>query len=167
MGDTVVATLRYARDDSEALQREKAYILNYTPPAGLPKSNFSIDFFPGIEIHNLRTAATNWDESGVKIAKLGSAGGSTGGYRMHKDDFEDEERIEKEYLPVCIFDYMVRRREAAFPYQPKAKDNSPQPALSAHIGKSDYTTDEIQGRVKKYFKEKAAEYGARHYQIVK
>lgn len=141
MGDTVVATLRYAKDDNEALLNEKAYILNYTPPAGLPKSNFSIDFFPDIEIHNLRTAATNWDESGVKIAKLNDS-------HMTKDDFEDEDKIEKQYLPivhealktalgaeeVCIFDYMVRRREAAFPYQPKSKDNSPQPALSAHIG---------------------------------
>lgn len=32
---------------------------------------------------------------------------------------------------------------------------------------ADYTTDEIKGRVKKYFKDKAPEYAARHYQIVK
>lgn len=67
---------------------------------------------------------------------------------MPKKDFEDEDKIERDYLPVihdclkeslgaeevCIFDYMVRRREAAFPYQAKSKDSSPQPALSAHIG---------------------------------
>ncbi|KAJ1324109.1 cephamycin C biosynthesis protein [Microdochium nivale] len=173
MGDTVVATLRYARaEDNEALLTEKAYILNYTPPAGLPKSNFTIDFFPGIQIRSLREAEATmtWDSSGVKLARLA-------GYDMAKDDFDDEAVIEKRYLPlvheslrtalgaeeVCIFDYMVRRREPAFPYQAKDKDGSPQPALSAHI---DYTTDEIQSRVKQYFKEKAEEYGARHYQIV-
>ncbi|KAK1621897.1 hypothetical protein BDP81DRAFT_271069, partial [Colletotrichum phormii] len=92
-------------------------------------------------------------------------------------DFEDEAKIENFYLPVvhdclkktlgaeeaCIFDYMVRRREPAFPYQPKSRDNATQPALSAYI---DYTTDEISGRVSKYFKDKAAVYASRHYQIV-
>lgn len=31
----------------------------------------------------------------------------------------------------------------------------------------DYTTDEIKLRIQKYFKEKADEYGQRHFQIVK
>lgn len=140
MSDTVVSTLRYANANSEALTTEKAYILNYTAPPGLPKSNFKIDFVSDIKIRNLRTANLDWDESGVQLARLGGC--------MPKQDFEDEEKIEKDYLPVvhdclkrvlgaeevCIFDYMVRRREPAFPYQPKSKDNAPQPALSAHIG---------------------------------
>ncbi|KAK9775137.1 putative Methyltransferase [Seiridium cardinale] len=169
MSEKVVSTLRYATNDSKALINEKAYILNYTAPPEIPKTNFKIDFFPGIEISDLRTASLNWDDNGLKIAKLRSC--------MPQDDFKDEEKIEKLYLPevhdcirrtlgaeeVCIFDYMVRRREPAFPYQSTTNDNAPQPALSAHI---DYTTDEIQGRVKKYFKEKAEEYGERHYQII-
>ncbi|KAI6383229.1 hypothetical protein MCOR25_000150 [Pyricularia grisea] len=169
MSDTLVSTLRYANADSEALKEEKAYILNYTAPPGLPKSNFKIDFVPDITIRNLRTADLTWDESGIRLARLSSC--------MPKQDFEDEAKIESEYLAtvheclkrtlgaqeVCIFDYMVRRREPAFPYQPKSMDNAPQPALSAHI---DYTTDEIKGRVLKYFQEKAAAYSQRHFQIV-
>lgn len=141
MSDTIVSTLRYATDNSKALTTEKAYILNYPAPPEIPKSNFKIEFFPDIEIRNLRTANLSWDQNGLKIARLRGC--------MPQDDFQDEEKIEKFYLPevhdcirrslgaeeVCIFDYMVRRREPAFPYQPKTKDNAPQPALSAHIGR--------------------------------
>lgn len=141
MEDPIISTIRYAQADNEALINEKAYILNYPTPPEIPKSNFSIDFFPGIKIHNLRSAGLSWDANGLTWAKLGSC--------MPKEDFDDEEKIEKFYLPevyscirdtlgaeeVCIFDYMVRKREPAFPYQPKAKDTAPQPALSAHIGK--------------------------------
>ena len=140
MEDTIVSTIRYAQADNEALLNEKAYILNYPTPPEIPKSNFVIDFFPGIKIHNLRTANLNYRENGLAIAKLPSC--------MPKESFEDEEKIEKCYLPqvhscicetlgveeVYIFDYMLRKREPSFPYQPKAKDNAPQPALSAHIG---------------------------------
>ena len=141
MADIVIATLRYANADSEALETEKPYILHYKAPPGLPMSNFKIDFVSDIKIRNLRTAKLNWNDSGMQLAKLGGC--------MPKQDFEDEQRIEKDYLPVvhdclkrvmgaeevCIFDYMVRRREPAFPYQPESKDSAPQPALSAHIGK--------------------------------
>jgi hypothetical protein len=115
--------------------------LNYPTPPEIPKSNFVIDFFPGIKINNLRTANVNFRENGLAIAKLTNC--------MPKEDFEDEGKVEKAYLPevhecirqtlgaeeVYIFDYMIRKREASFPYQPKTKDNAPQPALSAHIGK--------------------------------
>lgn len=113
---SVISTLRYANANSEALKTEKAYILNYPAPPGLPKSNFKIDFVPGIPVRNLRTAGLDWDESGIRIAKLEEG-------CMPKQDFEDEDKIENEYLPtihdclkkslgaeeVCIFDYMVRR----------------------------------------------------------
>jgi hypothetical protein len=139
--DPIVSTLRYARGDGEALLTEKPYILNYSTPPGVPKSNFPIDFFPGIKIYNLRSANLSWSESGITLATLSSC--------MPKDDFEDEEKTEKSYLPVVhqcltetlgadevyIFDYMIRKREPAFPYQAKTKDNAPQPALSAHVGK--------------------------------
>ena len=140
MKDVIVSTIRYARADNEALLDEKAYILNYTTPPEIPKSNFVIDFFPGIKIHNLRTANLCYRENGLAIAKLPGC--------MAKEDFDDEEKIEKLYLPevhgcirealgveeVYIFDYMIRKREPSFPFQPKTKDNAPQPALSAHIG---------------------------------
>ncbi|PQE11696.1 7 alpha-cephem-methoxylase protein [Rutstroemia sp. NJR-2017a WRK4] len=169
MSTTIVFTLRYARADNEALLNEKAYILNYTTPPEIPRSNFTIDFFPGIKIHNLRTANLNFRDNGLSIAKLPRS--------MPKQDFDDEEKIEKDYLPdihscirqtlgakeVFIFDYMVRKREPLFPYQPKTKDNAPQPALSAHI---DYTEDEIKGRLHKYFKDRAEEFGKRWFQIV-
>ena len=142
MSDTIVSTIRYARADNEALLNEKAFILNYPTPPEVPRSNFVIDFFPGIKITNLRTANVNFRENGLAIAKLPSC--------MPKEDFDDEEKVEKLYLPeihecirqtlgaeeVYIFDYMIRRREASFPFQAKTKDNAPQPALSAHIGKS-------------------------------
>ena len=139
---SLVSTLRYARADNEALVYEKAYILNYPTPPDVPKSNFVIDFYPGIPIHNLRTANLNFGDNGIAIAQLPSC--------MPKEDFDSEEKVEELYLPevheciretlgakeVYIFDYMIRKREPAFPFQSKTKDNAPQPALSAHIGKS-------------------------------
>ena len=140
MRDPVISTLRYAQDN-ETLVHEKAYILNYPTPPDVSRSNFVIDFFPDIKIHNLRTAKLSWNENGLAIAKLSNC--------MPKADFDDEEKIENNYLPevhncvqetlgaeeVYIFDYMVRRRDPSFPYQSAAKDDAPQPALSAHIGK--------------------------------
>lgn len=140
MADTVLSTIRYADGSAEALKHEKAYILNYSTPPDVPKSNFEIKFYPNIKIRNLRTAGLTFEENGITIADLRSC--------MPKQDFEDEQKIEEEYLPqvhsclcetldveeVYIFDYMVRRREAAFPFQSKTKDNAPQPALSAHVG---------------------------------
>ena len=141
MTDVMDATLRYARADSDALLHEKAYILNYETPPEIPKSNFIIDFFPGIKIHDLRTANLNYRENGLTISALSSC--------MPKEDFEQEEKIESVYLPdvhrcicetldvkeVYIFDYMIRKREPSFPFQPKTWDNAAQPALSAHIGR--------------------------------
>lgn len=142
MNDVFVATLRYAQTDNEALENEKAYILNYSTPPDIPKSNFTIEFFPGIKIQNLRTASLNYRENGLTMAKLPGC--------MPKEDFDDEDKIEQNYLPavhrciretlgveeVYIFDYMIRKREPAFPFQPKSNDSAPQPALSAHIGGS-------------------------------
>jgi hypothetical protein len=146
MNNPLLSTLRYARGDSEALLNEKAYILNYTTPPEIPRSNFVIDFFPGIKINNLRTANLSFLENGLSIATLPGC--------ISKEEFDDEEKIEKHYLPdvhdcirhtlgaeeVFIFDYMIRKRESSFPYQPKSNDNAPQPALSAHIGNPDSIT---------------------------
>lgn len=188
MSGTVITTVRYARADSEALLTEKAYLLNYPTPAHIPRTNFVIDYYPGVKIRDLRTASLSYCENGITMAKLPAC--------MAKEDFDDEGKIERVYLPqvhsciqktlgvkeVYIFDYMVRKREPAFPYQPATKDNAPQPALSAHIGRSrysksdlprsnnlsqDYTTDEIKGRVEKYFKDRAEEFGRRWFQIIK
>ena len=144
MDDVVDATIRYAQADNDALLNEKAYILNYETPPEIPKSNFVIDFFPGIEIHNLRKANLNYRENGLAIATLPRC--------MPKEDFDNEELIEKSYLPdvhgcvretlgvseVYIFDYMIRKREPSFPFQPKSKDIAAQPALSAHIGRPSF-----------------------------
>lgn len=141
MEDPIISTIRYADANNQALITEKAYILNYTSPPQIPKSNFEIKFFSGINIYDLRTAKLKYDENGITMANLQQC--------MSKEDFENEEKIENHYLPevhrciretlgveeVYIFDYLVRRREASFPCQPKAEDNAPQPALSAHIGK--------------------------------
>jgi hypothetical protein len=140
MSHSVTSTLRYARADNKALLNEKAYILNYSTPPEIPRSNFVIEFFPGIKINNLRTAGLSFAENGLSIATLPDC--------ISKEEFNDEEKIEKHYLPlvhdclhqtlgaqnVFIFDYMIRKREPSFPYQPKTDDNAPQPALSAHIG---------------------------------
>jgi hypothetical protein len=135
-----VQTIRYARADNPALQHEKAYILNYEAPPGVKNSNFVIDYYPGINIRNLRTAGLNFQENGITMTELDEC--------MPRGDFDNETKVEDVYLPqvhaalrralgaeeVYIFDYMIRKREAAFPYQPKGKDRAPQPALSAHIG---------------------------------
>jgi hypothetical protein len=116
-----VQTIRYARADNPALQHEKAYILNYEAPPGVKKSNFVIDYYPEINIRNLRTAGLNFQENGITMTELDEC--------MHaalRRALGAEE--------VYIFDYMIRKREAAFPYQPKGNDRAPQPALSAHIG---------------------------------
>jgi hypothetical protein len=137
-----VQTIRYARADNQALQHEKAYILNYDPPPGVPKSNFVIDYFPGIKIRNLRTAGLSFQTNGITMTELDGC--------MPREDFDDEAKVEDFYLPqvhaalcralgadeVYIFDYMIRKRESSFPFQPKGKDKAPQPALSAHIGMS-------------------------------
>ena len=135
-----IQTIRYARADNPALQHEKAYILNYDPVPGVAKSNFVIDYYPDIHIRNLRTAGLSFEENGITMTELDGC--------MSREDFDDEKKVEDFYLPqihaalrkalgadeVYIFDYMIRKREAAFPYQPKGKDKAPQPALSAHIG---------------------------------
>ncbi|EHK96499.1 hypothetical protein M7I_7782 [Glarea lozoyensis 74030] len=149
MNQSVTSTLRYARADNEALLNEKAYILNYSTPPEIARSNFVIDFFPGIKINNLRTAGLSFVENGLSIATLPDC--------ISKEEFDDEEMIEKHYLP---------KREPSFPYQPKTDDNAPQPALSAHIAVKDYTEDEIKGRLHQYFKEKAENYGKQWFQIV-
>ncbi|KAH6611940.1 hypothetical protein C7974DRAFT_87777 [Boeremia exigua] len=165
-----VQTIRYAVGDNPALQHEKAYILNYDTPPGVPKSNFVIDYYPGIKIRNLRTAGLSFQTNGIMMTELDGC--------MPRADFDDEHKVEDFYLPqvhaalrkalgadeVYIFDYMIRKRAAAFPFQPKGKDRAPQPALSAHI---DYTTNEIKGRVEKYFKSRSEEFKSRHFQIVK
>jgi hypothetical protein len=141
MEDPIVATLRYARGDGENLLNEKAYILNYPAPPEIPKSNFPIEFYPNIQISSLRSANLSYLENGIAMANLPRC--------MPKEDFDDEVKVEKLYLPdvhrcirdtlgaeeVYIFDYMIRKREPAFPFQLASKDNAPQPALSAHIGK--------------------------------
>jgi hypothetical protein len=135
-----VQTIRYARADNPALEYEKAYILNYDPPPGVKKSNFVIEYYPDINIRNLRTAGLSFQENGITMTELDGC--------MPREDFDDEAKVEDFYLPqihaalrkalgadeVYIFDYMIRKREAAFPYQAKGKDKAPQPALSAHIG---------------------------------
>jgi len=140
MDNSVVSTLRYARGDGEALLTEKAHILNYSTPPGIARSNFVIDFFPGIRIHNLRAADLTFRNNGLTMANIPTC--------MPAEDFDDEDKVEKVYLPevhscisqtlgadeVYIFDYMIRKREPAFPFQSKTKDSAPQPALSAHIG---------------------------------
>lgn len=140
MTKPLTATLRYARGDNEALSKEKAYLLNYPCPPGTPKSNFTIDFYPDIAIRDLRQANLTYEQSGILTAQLSEC--------MPKEDFEDESKVEKSYLPVVhravqealgvseiyIFDYMIRKREPGFPYKTTAGDGKPQPALSAHIG---------------------------------
>lgn len=141
MNDAITSTIRYAKADNEALVNEKAYILNYPTSPEIPKSNFDIGFFPDIQIQNLRTANLSYSENGIALTTLPRC--------MPKEDFDDEKKVEEVYLPevhgciretlgvdeIYIFDYMIRKREPAFPFQSKTKDSAPQPALSAHIGK--------------------------------
>lgn len=112
MRDTVLATLRYARGDGEKLLTEKPYILTYPTSEGIPWSNFTIDFHPGIKIHSLRSANLDYNRSGLAMGKLESC--------MPPSDFDDESKIESTYLPavhrclqktlgakeIYIFDYV-------------------------------------------------------------
>lgn len=112
MRDTVLATLRYARGDGEKLLTEKPYILTYPTSEGIPWSNFTIDFHPGIKIHSLRSASLDYNRSGLAMGELESC--------MPPSDFDDESKIESTYLPavhrclqktlgakeIYIFDYV-------------------------------------------------------------
>lgn len=141
VSDTITATIRYVRRDNARLETEKPYILHYAAPAGFPQNNFTIDSFHNIKIHNLRTAGISYNEHGMKIASLNSNG-------MRPEDFDDDDWIEKVYLPelhrcvqkalgakeVTIFDWMVRKRAQSFPVRKEGEEDAPQPSLSAHIG---------------------------------
>jgi len=124
-------TIRYAHADNPALQHEKAYILNYNPVSGVAKSNSVIEYYPEIRIRNLRNSGLSFEENGITMTELEGC--------MSREDFDDETKVEDFYLPqihgalgkareadeVHIFDCMIRKREAAFPYQPKGKDKAP------------------------------------------
>ncbi|KAI4162411.1 MAG: hypothetical protein LQ342_003977 [Letrouitia transgressa] len=143
ISDSVVATVRYARRENERLATEKPYILHYAAPLGFPQNNFAIDSFPGIEMHNLRSAGISYQEHGMMVASLDSSG-------MRPEDFNDDEWIERVYLPelhrcicralgaqdVTIFDWMLRKRSKSFPSRSVGEENeeAAQPSLSAHIG---------------------------------
>jgi hypothetical protein len=148
MSDSETATIRYVRRDSERLATEKPFILHYAAPPGFPQNNFAIDSFPGIKIHNLRTAGISYQDHGMMIASLNSSS-------MRPEDFDDDEWIERVYLPelhscicsalgagdVTIFDWMLRKRAKSFPKRNVGEENqgAAQPSLSAHIGKLDFT----------------------------
>jgi hypothetical protein len=144
MSDPITATLRYVRRDNERLDTEKPYILHYAVPPGFPQNNFAIESFPGIKIHNLRTAGIRYQDHGMMIASLDSS-------RMRPEDFDDDEWIERAYLPelhscvckalgakdVTIFDWLLRKRAKSFPKRDVDDENEgqTQPSLSAHIGR--------------------------------
>ncbi|CAK1367591.1 unnamed protein product [Cercospora beticola] len=170
MDNTISVTIRYARSDGKRLDGEKPYILTYPVDEDIPWSNFDIEFYPGIELRSLREASLNWEGSGLRMASLGGC--------MAREDFYDNFKIEEVFLPsvykcirdtlgakeIHIFDYMIRRRNPAFPYHPPTQDKVPQPALSAHI---DYTEAEINERLANYFGTENVEVlKKRHFQAV-
>ncbi|KAL2760421.1 hypothetical protein ACRALDRAFT_1067028 [Sodiomyces alcalophilus JCM 7366] len=169
MADTVTAAIRYVRrEDNDRLATEKPYILHYKPAAGLPPNNFTIDSFPGIQIHNLRSAGLRYEDHGMSIAKLDEASVAD----MRPELFDDDDWIEKNYLPalhrsVCaalgaksmtVFDWMLRKRSPSFPTQNvgEADWDAVQPSLSAHID----------GRLEQYFGEDKENVMKRRYQVI-
>ncbi|SMR43160.1 unnamed protein product [Zymoseptoria tritici ST99CH_1E4] len=169
MGDTVVATLRHAQSNDERLSKEKPYIITYPVASDIPRTNFLIEFFSNIKIHDMRAADLDYHECGFKMAKLDK--------NLPREDFDDESKIEKLYLPIVqrclkkalgakevfIFDHMLRKRKPEFPFHPATKDTVPQPALSAHI---DYTNAEVEERLRNYFGDQAEDFKKRHFQVV-
>ena len=144
MTDAVLASVRYVRKDEKTAPDEKGYILHYAAPPGFPQNNFSIEPYHGIKMHNLRAAGLKYADLGIKIASIDSS-------QMRPEDFDDDEWIERVYLPelhrslckalgaqdVTIFDWMLRKRAASFPQRNVGEKNEDQaqPSLSAHIGK--------------------------------
>jgi hypothetical protein len=144
MANTLLAEVRYAQRDSKTAPDEKCYILHYAAPPGFPQNNFKIETYKGIKMHNLRTSGLKYEDHGMKIATINSS-------RMRPEDFDDDEWIERVYLPelhrslckalgakdVTIFDWMLRKRAASFPQRNVGEKNEDQaqPSLSAHIGK--------------------------------
>lgn len=143
MSEAITASIRYVRRDENADLDEKGYILHYAAPPGFPQNNFTIESYPGIKIHNLRTAGISYEDHGIMIASLDSS-------QMKPDDFDDDEWIEQVYLPelhsclckalgaedVTIFDWMLRKRAPSFPERNVGEKNekAAQPSLSVHIG---------------------------------
>lgn len=143
MSEAITASIRYVRRDEKADPDEKGYILHYAAPPGFPQNNFTIESYPGIKVHNLRTAGISYEDHGVMIASLDSS-------QMQPENFDDDEWIERVYLPelhsclckalgaedVTIFDWMLRKRSASFPKRNVGEKNAEatQPSLSVHIG---------------------------------
>jgi len=143
MTEAITASIRYVRKDEQYGKNEKGYILHYAAPPGFPQNNFTIETYHGIQVHNLRTAGISFEDHGMMVASLNSS-------KMKPKNFDDDEWIEKSYLPelhdcicramgakdVTIFDWMVRKRATSFPERNVGEKNedAPQPSLSAHIG---------------------------------
>lgn len=141
MADVVTGSIRYVRKDDKAAPDEKGYILHYAAPPGFPQNNFSIESYPGIQIHNLRSAGIEYNDHGIMLASLDNS-------QMRPENFDDDDWIEKVYIPelhsclckalgakdVTIFDWMLRKRAASFPKRNtgEANEDAAQPSLSAH-----------------------------------
>lgn len=146
MTDTLLASVRYVVKDPNTAPDEKGYILHYAAPKGFPQNNFGIEPYSNIKMRNLRTSNVNYEDNGFKIASINSS-------QMRPSDFDDDDWIEKVYLPevhkticrtlgakqVTVFDWMLRKRARSFPQRNVGEENEgeSQPSLSAHIGKSD------------------------------
>ncbi|PGH26390.1 hypothetical protein AJ80_01888 [Polytolypa hystricis UAMH7299] len=172
MSNPITATIRYVQRDKKRPTTEKPYILHYAAPAGFPQNNFTIDSFPGIKVHNLRTAKLSYQEHGMTVASLDSS-------HMRPEDFDNDEWIERVYLPelhkcICkalgaedmtVFDWMLRKRSVSFPKRKEGEENeeATQPSLSAHI---DYTEAELDGRLDKYFGDEKGNVLKRRYQVI-
>jgi len=142
--DFIVATVRYVKRDEKRDPSEKPYILHYAAPKGFPQNNFTIEPVHNIKIHDLRTADISYEDHGITFASINSN-------NMHPQDFDDDDWIERVYLPelhrsVCkalgaqditIFDWMLRKRSKSFPKRENEEENvdDHQPSLSAHIGR--------------------------------
>jgi hypothetical protein len=143
MTDTLLAEIRYVQKDTKIASDVKGYILHYEAPPGFPQNNLKIEPYKGIKIHNLRMSGVKYKDHEIRIASINSS-------QMKSEDFDDDEWIERVYLPelhrslchslgakdITILEWMLWKRVVSFPQRNVGEVNKDQaqPSLSAHIG---------------------------------
>ncbi|KAF2680280.1 hypothetical protein K458DRAFT_392930 [Lentithecium fluviatile CBS 122367] len=130
MTDTLLASIRYVVKDPKTAPGEKGCILHYAAPSGFSQNNFSIQPYSNIKMRNLCTANLTYEDHGLIIASIDSS-------QMRPSDFDDDDWIEKAYLPelhggickslgakdVTVFDWMLRKRARSFPQRHVSEEN--------------------------------------------
>lgn len=119
-----VITYLYMIPQDKLWDREKPYLLALDQPVSIPKTNISMERNDGIKVADIRDRLGdfNMKQDGFALMNLD--------VDMSPDEFDNEEKIEKYFLPpaaeslkeflgasrVQVFDFLVRCTITTLPY---------------------------------------------------